>query len=343
MKKRHIITCILVLIISFGIFTPTAKAFRPPPGPPSGDPGTVTIDKPDSYSDNYFLDSVRIKFTVTRNPGWFYSNSQIYIDGVKVDTTSLFEYDETFSLDLYVGFHYVRVDASYVDWYLNVEHVNEYSYFYIIGANDNAGKTDTDDLNDLRITELQRLGLGGQGVTICVIDSLMGYYEGSPTTDYEEAFGLPNMYKETNTKLRDISYYKTDYNLIEMEYYISAAYDDNSYPNIQTRWERLTFDNFRPVDGPTIHGSGVMSTLTQVAPHAEYIYIETELITSKIFALEWLYEDVEPGPEVQRRYKNFGIDVITMSWGGYYDDSAPGSVVPPFPITSMFDILYLIN
>ena len=109
MKKRKII--LKFVILSIILLVSMRIQFR---SVLADTPGSVTIDTGVLTDDILYYEYVTVKFSVTQNLPWFYTNSWIYISGVKVDTTSEgvgTPFEGYYYPEAYVGNHTIRVVA----------------------------------------------------------------------------------------------------------------------------------------------------------------------------------------------------------------------------------------
>ncbi|NHJ33727.1 MAG: S8/S53 family peptidase [Asgard group archaeon] len=301
MKK--ILSLIVLLFMAFGLLIPTIQARPLPPGD-----GTPPLPPELEISSNarYYMKELNVKFKANRKLGWFYTGTSIYISGVSVDFTTE-GLDSWFEKDYYpyayVGLHSVRVEAHYVNLNLETYNAETVKTFDVIYS------ADTDDLDDLRISELHEAPryFDGTGVTICIIDDKIGC-----DVDYENEQGInffhESLYRTCTGSYADIQYFADDN-------------DDGVWTelweshDLSAKWCCLYSRN----DGQytaieDVHGTYVYSTIKQIAPDANYIFIEVDGsdLETRYECLDWL--------NTNDYYETLGIDIISMSWGPNYWD-----------------------
>ena len=271
MKKRKII--LKFVILSIILLVSMRIQFR---SVLADTPGSVTIDTGVLTDDILYYEYVTVKFSVTQNLPWFYTNSWIYISGVKVDTTSEgvgTPFEGYYYPEAYVGNHTIRVVAHFINLQLKIEEVEDIAYFNVITC------VDRIDLEDLRIDKLQdiepgnKTWLDGSGITICIADDYLGAHEdldGFHKSVYRS--GKNDIYGNADRKYIDIDYY--EYNSS------TQTFEQNWDPATDTRlkkWEELFDENKDDYNYPhEIHGIYTLSVLRQITPAANFIFIETQ-------------------------------------------------------------------
>jgi len=271
----------------------------------SDPPGTVTINSPSGTNEVEYFNYLTIDFEVERNLPWIYGYSSIYISGVLVTTTGSDDYTGSFYPEAYAGTHTVQIKAHFINRFLETEEVDAYAYFVVTTTGNMT------NIEDLRIDELQEYEAGkgfldGSGITICIIDDLLG------ADDNHNSFhksmirsGKNDIYGDPERKYIDINYYK------------DTTYDgdfeedwDEDTDTKQEKWQEI-FDegeaNYNEV--LDVHGTYCFAGLRQIAPGADYIFIETQgNILDIRNAINWLNDS--------ENYKTLGIDIISMSMAG---------------------------
>ena len=181
----------------------------------------------------------------------------------------------------------------------NYEQYNTYRTFYTYSA------TDQDDIDNMRINELHNLGKAGQGTTICMMIDGLGY-DDTLNDDYH-----PSIYKEYSNIIRDVEYFVFNESSKEI---------DPSFQKLNSSWDTLTpsgkWNEIRKRNaGDTnhTHATPLLSVLVQIAPHAEYMFVEHRGDPLKeIAAIRWIAEN-----NIQVIYD---IEVINLYWGDFKDD-----------------------
>ncbi|MHA1420181.1 MAG: S8 family peptidase [Candidatus Heimdallarchaeaceae archaeon] len=267
--------------------------------------GTVTINSPSGNDEVEYFNLFTVDFEVERNIPWLYTGAYIYISGVLVTTTGSDDYTGNFYPEAYAGTHTVQIKAHFINRFLETEEVDAYAYFVVTTTGDMT------NIEDLRIDELQDYESGkgyldGSGITICIIDDLLG------ADDDHDGFhksmirsGKNDIYENPDRKYIDIKYYKdTDSDGVFEEEW------DVETPTKEEKWQEI-FDegeaNYNETED--VHGTYCFAALRHVAPGADFMFIETEdnlLIADD--AIKWLHDSAN--------YNTLGIDIISMSFSG---------------------------
>ncbi len=170
---------------------------------------------------------------------------------------------------------------------------NTFRTFYTYSA------TDQDDIDNMRINDTHNLGKAGQGVTICLMIDGLGY-DDVINSNYHQS-----IYKEYSNVIRDVEYFVCD---------TSTIGDDPSFKKLTQDWDQLTpsekWDKIRirsAGDTENMHGTGALSSLVQIAPHAKYIFIEHHGdLWKTLAAVKWMAdEDI---------HKTYDIEVVNLYW-----------------------------
>ncbi len=271
----------------------------------SDPPGTVTINSPSGTNVVEYFNYLTIDFEVERNIPWLYTGSAIYISGVLVTNTGSDDYTGYFYPEAYAGYHSVHIEAHFIDRFLQTKNVDAYAYFTVTTTGNMT------NIEDLRIDELQDYEAGkgyldGSGITICIIDDLLGAddnYDGFHKSMIRS--GKNDIYGDPERKYIDIKYYK-DTNL-DGDFEEDWDVDTDTK---QEKWQEI-FDegeaNYNELTD--VHGTYCFAGLRQIAPGADFIFIETNgNILDIRNSIDWLHEN--------ENYNTLGIDIISMSMPG---------------------------
>ncbi|MHA1347698.1 MAG: hypothetical protein ACTSO3_14960 [Candidatus Heimdallarchaeaceae archaeon] len=246
--------------------------------------GRVIINKPTTNGEYDYWNSININYRVVVYSGWEYESSVVYIDGVRKGTFS------STLVNIYISNLPIRAHTLKIE--VNCVRFRPFSYekYFTTRAFKTTSSIDEDDMQDLRINELHNLGKGGQGVTICVMSDGLGF-DGSINSDYH-----PMILKQYSNVYRDIEYLVFDSSTL-------------GYKQLTSNWDQLSaaqkWSEIRDVNIDHIsytHGTKVLSVLTQIAPHANYIFIDHQGATLKeIAVIKWLAEN--------NRFESYDIDI----------------------------------
>ncbi len=251
--------------------------------------GRVIIYKPTTNGEYEYWNSININYRVVVYSGWEYESSVVYIDGVRKGTFS------STIVNIYISNLPIRAHTLKIE--VNCVRFRPFSYekYFTTRAFTTFSSIDEDDMQDLRINELHNLGKGGQGVTICVMGDGLGF-DDAVNSDYH-----PMILKQYSNVYRDIEYLVFDSSTL-------------GYKQLTSNWDQLSaaqkWSEIRDVNiGHTgySHGTNVLSVLTQIAPHANYIFIEHKGVTTKeIAAIKWLAEN--------NRFESYDINILSLYW-----------------------------
>ncbi len=350
MKKIKSVSIVVLLILALGLSTLVSKAENP---------GTITILKPTTNEEVLFYNKITVKFSVTDNFPWRYDYTDIYISGIFVERTSGGEgspFEKQYYPQAYAGSHTVRVTAyfSKFGWPPERRDIEEIKYFTINNIDD------TTDLEDFRIDKLHdyetgKYYLDGSGVTICIIDDLIGCDDS--LSFFHESLWRTCYGGATENRYIDIKYFTHS----DGDFYEEW---DVENPTKEEKWQEIYDEGKGNYDLPSeVHGTYCMAVLRHIAPAANYIFIETLGNKYKtVDAIEWLVEDRnDPVYGNKAPFEFLGIDIISMSWSeqhgeGYYvplEDEfqtltnagvipvcAAGQCVPPETEGSVFYLYY---
>jgi len=275
-------------------------------------PGTVTINSPSGNDEVLYYNKLTIDFEVTRNVPWIYRRSLIYISGVLVTTTGSDDYTGSFYPEAYAGIHTIQITAQYIKGWQETAEVTKYAYFIVKNCID---ATDSEDMriNELHDYESGKGFLDGNGVTICIIEDLLGAND-----------GLSSFHKSLYHSGKNNIYGSNDRQYIDIKYLVQEAGEEDFYEDWdagvntkQKKWEEL----FDEGEGDysqmgDVHGTYCMATMRQIAPAANYIFLEVgDGLERRLNAIKWLIEDRnDPVYDSKVPYDFFEIDIIQMSW-----------------------------
>jgi len=268
-------------------------------------PGTVTINSPSGSDVVEYFNLLTVDFEVENNFPWFYTGTYIYISGVLVTTTGSDDYTGSFYPEAYAGTHTVQIKAHFINRFLETEEVDAYAYFVVTTTGDMT------NMEDLRIDELQDYEAGkgyldGSGITICIIDDLLG------ADDNHDGFhksmirsGKNDIYGDADRKYIHIKYYKdTD---------LGGAFEEDwdvGTDTKQKKWQEIFDEGEANYDAlEDVHGTYCFAALRHVAPGADFIFIETAESYNRLYnAIIWLHDS--------ENYNTLGIDIISLSVAG---------------------------
>ncbi|MHA1629182.1 MAG: S8 family serine peptidase [Candidatus Heimdallarchaeota archaeon] len=290
-KKTIIAISLLNIVLAVTPLTLGKSLFTPP--------GSITIYAPQTNEEIYWLDYITIHFKVKTNGQNVFKLSKVFIDNQFIKNYNSEEVSDSLVNSYYVGKHILKIQAYFISWATPIEMTRT---IYI------KSEIDHQDFHDLRIDKLQNLGLGGQGITICIIDKNLGtnaYYNGILSEVYN-----PQIFMERGDKYRQIIYYDMSW---EDDDKILNGFGKSNIAK-KDIWEAIADDNSLESNSYDtvidLHGTCVLSVLTQIAPHARFVFIKAEPNTGPhgyAAALQWLVEN--------NRFITFGIDILVMSWG----------------------------
>lgn len=286
-KTRKLLVVVLVsliIIVYPTTFLQHAKA---------ADSGYVIIYSPTAYERYPYWESVNIHYRVIVRSGWLLESSRIFIDGqykgmysqsfVNVNIHGLASKIHTLKIEV----NCFRARPFDYDQY------NTFRTFYTYSA------TEQDDIDDMRIDKLHDIGKAGQGVTICLMIDGLGY------NDIINSNYHPSIYKEYSNVLRDVEYFVFDEDSRRV---------DPTFRKLTSDWDQLTpaekWDEIRDLNAGRInetHGTGALSSLVQIAPHAKFILVDHDGDNFvALAALKWMTEE-----DIHITYD---IEVLNLYW-----------------------------
>jgi len=125
-------------------------------------------------------------------------------------------------------------------------------------------------------------------------------YDDTLNDDYH-----PSIYKEYSNIIRDVEYFIP---------YRPPSLHNTSFVKLNSswdsltpteKWEKIKEHNINKIDKS--HGTGALSSLVQIAPHAKYIFIEHQgYTTDTLAALKWMSEE-----DINEEYD---IEVVNLYW-----------------------------
>ena len=147
---------------------------------------------------------------------------------------------------------------------------------------------------------MHNLGKAGQGVTICLMIDGLGY-DDTINNDYH-----PSIYKKYSNIVRDVEYFIFN---------DSSSEINPGFQKLTPTWDTLTpaekWDEIRELNSGAVnqtHGTFVLSVLAQIAPHADYVFIDHEgTINYMLAAIKWMAEE--------DIYETYDIEVLSLFWG----------------------------
>ncbi|NHJ49224.1 MAG: S8 family serine peptidase [Asgard group archaeon] len=322
LKNLSLMFILIFLVLPVLTINVNAPFFIPGPGDGGdpgdpGDPGTITITNPTANTEFYYLDKINVKYIIDVNPGFILQKSFVIVNGETRGTFYGTDIDVNIYPNSYVGDCVITIKANFFYNFIPKTKTSNPVIVKLYSA------IDKDDISDLRIDKLHNMGYGGQGITICVIDLNLGFndiYNGP--SDLSKFH--PSIYKEKSNTYREVYYYDVSWN-----FRLPLNGFGQSEESKKEIWETIAEENSRNHHNyetiQEIHGSYVMSSLIQVAPHARYVYINCAIDSAPGFgdlgkALTWLTNF--------NRFRNLGIDILSISMG---TDSDQGS--------ELFDIM----
>jgi subtilisin family serine protease len=307
MRKSSALLFIAIVVLGMivGFVTYTVKA---------ADPGTVDILKPIGTSEEVlFYEKITVKFEVDVTlGGWFYTGSKIYLGGVQVDYTtggygSPFEKD--YFPETYAGVQTVTFTAYFLNLFLEEDTVSDSAQFTIKICND------TTDLTDMRINKLHTKETGkkvlyGNGVTICIVDDLLGCETRANGKFHKSLFRTCKNEINGNSERK----------YIDIEYYVwndvTDEFEEDWETGVDTRqekWQELYNEGVGDYDITTdIHGTYTLATIRRIAPAAKIIFLSTEGLeetTAEEESIYWLEEN----------YFDLEFDILSLAFNGYED------------------------
>ncbi len=313
MKSKKILSLIVTTIVVFSLAGMIPTMFVQ--GVSGND---VTINDPTGTTEVLFYNKLTVNFTVTKgDPPWIYTGTTIYLDNLAVDSTSEglgSPFVKTYYPEGYAGAHFVRVEAHFVKGWQDTEDKSDTAGYIVKNAND------TTDLEDLRIDklhdyEVDKGYLDGSGVTICILDDILGCHENY--SDFHKSLYRScynDLYQDPDRKYIDIQYLKE----FDGDFY--EDWNETTDTN-QEKWEEIFEEGKDDYQFDTdVHGTYCLATLRQIAPAATYIFLETLGSQQKAEdAIIWLQEDRNDSSyDYKAPYDFFEIDIISMSWTNTY-------------------------
>jgi subtilisin family serine protease len=322
MKKASalLFVAIVTLGIMLGFSTYTAKADDPI--------GEIDIEEPSGSETILFYEKITVKFEVSCNdfPPWAYTGAWIYVGGVKVDTTSQgagTPFEEDYYPESYAGVTTVTVKAFFFNIFTFEEDTVSESATFTVEPCDH-----TTDLEHMRIDKLHakesgKNKLDGDGVTICIIDDLLGCDNTSREMFDKSLYRTckNDLYGNMDRRYVNIFYYKDTDNDGDFE----EDWKETEMTRLE-KWEEIFEEgaNESYTEIKDVHGTYCLASLRQIAPGADIVFIETKDDgTMKKNAIYWLADN----------YDALGIDVVSLSWSGgknwsdAIDDLANGDVI----------------
>lgn len=319
MKKASalLFVAIVTLGMMIGFSTYTVKAV------PIGE---VEILKPTGSEVILFYEKITVKFEVSNTdfPPWAYTGAWIYVGGVKVDTTSQgygTPFEKSYYPESYAGVTYVSVTAFFFNIFTFEEDTVSASATFTVEPCEHLT-----DLEDMRIDKLHAKESGkdkldGEGVTVCIIDDVLGCDDYHDMFDYSLYRTCKNdLYGNMDRRYVNISYYKDTDSDGDFE----EDWEEANMTRLE-KWEEIFEEGEGEYDKISdVHGTYCLASLRQVAPGADIIFVEAANdMRIEENATYWIADN----------YDTLGIDIVSLSlsggsqWDDAMDDLANGGVI----------------
>jgi hypothetical protein len=257
------------------------------------DSGYVIIYSPTVNGKYPYWEGQIIHYRVVVRSGWELESSKIYIDGQYKGMYSQSIVNTTIH-NLATKIHTLKIEVNcFRARPFQYEQYFTYRTFYTYSA------TDQDDIDNMRIDKMHDLGKAGQGVTICLMIDGLGY-DGTLNDHYHES-----IYKEYSNVIRDVEYFIP---------YRPEQPKNTSFVKLNSSWDSFTpsekWEKIKERNSDRVgrnHGTGALSSLVQIVPHAKFIFIEHEgYVTDCLAALKWMSEE--------NINEDYDIEIVNLYW-----------------------------
>ncbi|TFG11076.1 hypothetical protein EU534_00140 [Candidatus Heimdallarchaeota archaeon] len=298
MKSNKLITYILILsiaVLTVVTVTPVTQVC-------ADTPGTVTIDEGVLEDDILYYNTLTVKFTVTKNAGWFYGGSWIFINNVCVGSTSEISFEQNYFPEAYAGSHSLYVEANFVNLELETAWADDAASYNVITC---VNRTNIEDLriDKLHDYESNKGYLDGSGINICIIDDQLGTNDNY--NDFHKSLyysGKNDIYEDPDRRYIDIQYYEWNETLQTFQQHWNSPTSTR-----KEKWEELFNENKGDYDNELdVHGTYHLATMRQIAPGANITFIEVgDILAIKDLAISWIADNYT--------VLNLDFDIISFS------------------------------